>query len=80
MIHIKKINTMYGKRYAVVDLVTHYPTTVDKYGKHHTSKVTGYYVVDYKQGKETIPAIFNLDKEGLKDAKRIQNLYKKKGE
>lgn len=78
MVHIRTIKTMHGKRYAVVDLFTHYPTTVDKYGKSHVSKAQEYLVVDYKSGKETVPAIFNLNKEGLADAKEVQKLYKKK--
>ena len=77
MVHIRKINTMYGLKYAVVDLFTHFPTTIDKYGKSHVNKVTEYLTVDYKQGKETLPAIFDLTAEGLADAKEVQKLIKK---
>jgi len=77
MVHIRKIKTLYGLKYAVVDLFTHFPTTIDKYGKSHVNKVTEHLTVDYKRGKETLPAIFDLTAEGLADAKEVQKLIKK---
>lgn len=73
MLHIRKIKTLYGLRYAVVDKFT--STTKDINGNQVTT--TNYHSVDYKVGKENFPAIFPLTDEGLEDAKEVQKLYKK---
>ena len=82
MIHIRTINTLYGKRYAVVDLFTHYPTKMNRFGKPETSKAVGYFTVDYvtteNKKKVTVPAIFNFDKNGLAEAKEVQRVLKSK--
>lgn len=78
MVHIRKINTLYGQKYAVVDLFTHYPTKMNRFGKPETSKAVGYFTIDYKVGKENFPAIFDLTDEGLADAKEVQRLLKNK--
>lgn len=82
MVHIRKINTLYGQKYAVVDLFTHYPTKMNRFGKPETSKTVGYFTVDYvaveNKKKVTVPAIFDLTAEGLAEAKEVQKLLKNK--
>jgi len=74
MVHIKKIKTLYGLRYAVVEPFT--STTKDKDGKVVTR--TEDYAVEYKSGDKVFPAIFPVTDEGLAKAKEIQKLFKKK--
>ena len=74
MVHIKKIKTLYGLRYAVVEPFT--STTKDKDGNFVTK--TEEHAVEYKQGDKVFPAIFPVTAEGLEKAKEIQNLFKKK--
>jgi len=74
MVHIRKIKTLYGLRYAVVDEFT--STTKDKDGKVITK--TEYHAIEYKQGDKIFPAIFPVTEEGLEKAKEIQSIFKKK--
>lgn len=74
MVHIKKIKTLYGLRYAVVEPFT--STTKDKDGNVVTR--TEDYAVEYKSGDNVFPAIFPVTDEGLAKAKDIQKLFKKK--
>lgn len=78
MVHIRKIKTWYGLKYAVVDLVDTYRTHVDKNGKVSYEKVKEYQTVDYEVEDEVFPAIFPLTEEGLNRAKEVQKLYKKR--
>ncbi|MFJ7982448.1 hypothetical protein ACIQ1D_19480 [Lysinibacillus xylanilyticus] len=86
MIHIRKIKTMYGLRYAVVDLFTHYTPKIDRMGnpikvkgKVDYNKQETYHAVEYGKGKNTKLAIFPLTKQGLEQAKEVQKLFKKVG-
>ena len=83
MLHIRKINTWYGLRYAVVDLFTHYSPKLDRFGKPikknnkvEYNKQETYHAVDYGTGKNIRPAIFPVTKEGLAQAKEVQKLFK----
>lgn len=73
MVHIKKIKTWYGAKYAVVK--EHISQTTDDDGNMVKSK--DYFSVEYKNGREIQPAIFPLTDEGLERAKKIQSLYNK---
>jgi hypothetical protein len=88
MVHIKTIKLFNGqKRYAVVapfksTVVVKEQSKVE--GEKAKSKViesTEDLVVDYTTGtginKQTVPAIFSHDAEGLAQAKEIQKLFKK---
>lgn len=78
MMHIRKINTLYGQKYAIVDLFTFYKTNVNqKTGEVSSEKKVDYRTVDYKKNNEIYPAIFEADADGLKKAKEIQKLLKK---
>lgn len=77
---------MYGLRYAVVDLFTHYTPKVDfkgnpikSKGKVVYDKQETYHAVEYGKGKNTKVAIFPLTKAGLAQAKEVQKLFKKVG-
>lgn len=72
MIHIKKIKTLQGMKYAVVELFT--STTKDLFNNDVTK--SEFLPVDYKVGKVSYPAIFALNEEGLSEAKKIQKLFK----
>lgn len=74
MVHIRKIKTFYGIRYAVVDLFK--STTKDK--DENVINKSEYLVVEYKQGDKVFPAIFPVTAEGLEKAKEIQSIFKKK--
>lgn len=74
MVHIRKIKTLYGLRYAVVDLFK--STTKDKDGNVVTKEE--FHAVEYKQGDKVFPAIFPVTAEGLEKAKEIQSIFKKK--
>lgn len=83
MVHIRKIKTMYGLKYAVVDLFTHYKAITDKFGKpvkkngkQAYDKQETYHAVEYGTGKNIRPAIFPLTKDGLAQAKEVQKLFK----
>jgi hypothetical protein len=82
MVHIKKIKTFYGVKYAVVDSFTSTTVVEDKLGKMTSRTETKDYPVEYAIGtgkdKMTLPAIFDVTEEGLEKAKEIQALYKKK--
>lgn len=77
MVHIKKIKTLQGLRYAVVAPFT--STTKDI--NNNTVTTTADYAVEYKNGEgknaNVLPAIFPVTAEGLKQAKEIQKLFKK---
>jgi len=88
-LRIETINTMYGKRYAVVEDFKHFPASRDVKGNVVTSGTgknkktvteVAYtrHAIDYKHGNNTYPAIFSYDKEGLAKAKEILALYKNK--
>lgn len=86
MLHIRKIKTMYGVRYAVVDLFTHYTPKIDrlgnpskKNGKVDYDKQETYHAVEYGTGKNIRPAIFPVTESGLAQAKEVQKLFKKEG-
>lgn len=86
MLHIRKIKTMYGVRYAVVDLFTHYTPKIDSKGnpikskgKVEYTKQETYHAVEYGKGKNIKIAIFPLTKAGLAQAKEVQKLFKKAG-
>ena len=77
---------MYGLRYAVVDLFTHYSPKLDrlgnpikKNGKVDYDKKETYHAVEYGSGKNIRPAIFPLTESGLQQAKVIQDAFKKGG-
>ncbi|MEQ6356541.1 hypothetical protein ABNX05_18115 [Lysinibacillus sp. M3] len=79
MLHIRKIKTMYGLRYAVVDLFTHYAVKLDKFGKSvkkngkvEYDKKQTYHAVDYSGGV----AIFPVTSNGLLQAKAVQKSVK----
>lgn len=75
MVHIKKIKLFNGElRYAVVSKVI--STTQDEKGKDIPR--VEYLPVDYKVGKETYPALFPVTEYGLRKAKEIQKVFKKK--
>lgn len=86
---IEIINTMYGKRYAVVEDFKHFPASRDTKGnivvkgtgkgqKVITEEAYTRHAIDFKQGENTYPAIFEFSKAGLAKAKEILALYKKK--
>lgn len=88
-LRIEIINTMYGKRYAVVEDFKHHPASRDVKGnvvtkgngkgkKVVTDTVFTRHAIDYKHGDKLYPAIFSYDKEGLAKAKEILALYKNK--
>ena len=86
MLHIRKIKTLHGLRYAVVDLYTHFTPKLDKLGnpikvkgKVEYTKQETYHAVDYGKGKNIKVAIFPVTKEGLAQAKEVQKLFKKAG-
>lgn len=78
---------MYGLRYAVVDLFTHYTAKTDKFGKPikkngkvEYDKNETYHAVEYGSEMRTMrPAIFPLTDSGLAQAKEVQKLFKKEG-
>jgi len=72
MLHIKKIKTWYGVRYAVVEPFTSH-TVVDK----RTITTTADYPVEYKTANGLAVAVFPLTAEGLAKAKEVQKLFKK---
>jgi hypothetical protein len=78
MLHIKKVKTFSGIKYAVVDAFTY--ITTDAEGK--TVKKTEHFPVEFTTGtgfsKKTEPAVFPANEEGLKKAKEIQKLFKNK--
>lgn len=71
MVHIKKIKTWYGTKYAVVE--EHVSEVSDEDGNKSTER--NYFAVEYKVGKKVSPAIFPLTDEGLKKAREIQSLF-----
>ena len=73
MVHIKKIKTLYGLRYAVVAPFTSSTKNING----ETITTTKDYSVEYKVGKEIRPAIFPVTPEGLEKAKEVQELFKK---
>ena len=77
MLHIRKIKTMYGLRYAVVDKFPYWKTIVGKDKKTHLEKVEEYHAVEYKVGSEYKVAIFELTEDGLERAKEVQSLFRK---
>lgn len=86
MLHIRKIKTLSGLKYAVVDLFTHYSPKLDKFGnpikkndKVDYDKKETYHAVEYGSGKNIRPAIFPLTESGLAQAKVIQDTFKKGG-
>lgn len=85
MVHIRKIKTLYGLKYAVVDKFTHFEPKLDKKGnlpansKVDYEKKEKYYAVEYGRGIDTKIAIFPLTEEGLQQAKEVQKLFKKAG-
>lgn len=85
MLHIRKIKTLYGLKYAVVDLFTHYAPKLDKKGqplsngKLEYEKKEVYHAVEYGKGMDTKVAIFPLTETGLQQAKEVQKLFKKAG-
>lgn len=74
MVHIRKTKTWYGLMYAVVDKFK--SETVDENGNSVVSE--DYLPVEYRIGKNVYPAMFPLTEEGLKEAKKIQKLFKSK--
>lgn len=83
MVHIRKAKTMYGLRYAVVDLFKHYKPRLDSKGnvikakgKVVYDKQETYHAVEYGKGKNTKVAIFPLTNQGLQQAKEVQKLFK----
>lgn len=72
MLHIKKIKTWYGVRYAVVEPFTSY-TVVEK----KTIKTVADYPIEYKTSNGLAVAVFPLTEEGLAKAKEVRNLFKK---
>lgn len=85
MVHIRKIKTMYGLRYAVVDLFTYYTPRLDrlgkpikKNGKVDYDKKETYHAVEYGIGNKQV-AIFPLTDAGLQQAKAVQDAFKKGG-
>lgn len=85
MLQIRKIRTMYGLKYAVVDLFTHYKAVTDKKGqpvkqkgKPVLDKVQEYHAIEYGNGRNTKVAIFPLTDEGLAQAKEVLNAVKPK--
>jgi hypothetical protein len=78
MLHIRKVKTFSGLKYAVVDEFTY--VTTDSEGK--TVKKTEHFPVEYKTGTgfntRIEPALFPVTEEGLKRAKEIQKLFKNK--
>lgn len=73
MVHINKIKTLNGYRYAVV--APFKSTTKDKDG--NMVNATTELVVDYKVGENILPAIFPYSPDGLEKAKEVQKLFKK---
>lgn len=78
MVHIKKIKTIHGLRYAVVQPYTSYK----KVGKNEYVAVTKDYAVEYqngnKYGDKISVAIFPVTPQGLELAKEVQKAYKNK--
>jgi len=74
MVHIKKTKTFGGElMYAVVENFK--SETKDE---NNNIIVTEQELpVDFKHGKEIVPAVFPLTEEGLQMAKEIQKLFKK---
>lgn len=78
MLHIRKIKTMYGLRYAVVNLFPYYKTVTDKFNKHiEYVKAAEYHAVEYKENGKIKVAIFELSADGLKRAKEVQSAFRK---
>lgn len=73
MAHIKKIKTIYGMRYAVVEPFT----SETKNLKGEKVVTTKEYSVEYKRDKEIALAIFPVTEEGLIEAKEVQKLFNK---
>lgn len=83
MLHIRKIKTFHGLRYAVVELFTHYTPRLDhkgnpikSKGKVDYKKEETYHAVEYGKGKNIKVAIFPVTKAGLAQAKEVQKLFK----
>ena len=78
MLHIRKIKTLYGLRYAVVDLFPYYKTVTDKLNKKiEYVKTAEYHAVEYKVGNTIRVATFEVSDEGLKRAKEVQDAFRK---
>lgn len=73
MVHIRIAKTIHGYAYSLVEEFT--STTKDIDGKD-VSK-TEFLPLDYKVGKEILPAVFPYNQDGLDKAKEIQKIYKK---
>lgn len=71
MLHIKKIKTWYGVRYAVVEAFTSYTTTADK----KTVKTVADYPVEYKTANGLAVAVFPNTKEGLEKAREVRKMF-----
>lgn len=78
MVHIKKVKTWHGLRYAVVEPFTSTTFVEDKNGNKVSKVVTEDLVVEYKQGDKVFPAVFPVTPEGLEEAKYVQSIFKKK--
>lgn len=75
MLHINKIKTMYGLKYAVVDTSFTYDNKGNKVFYTHPVEYQG---ANYKKDNRDIRvAVFPLTKEGLAKAKEVQALFKK---
>ena len=86
MLHIRKIKTLYGLKYAVVDLFTYYTPKLDRFGNQIKKngeiiydKNESYHAVEYGSDRNTRPAIFPLTESGLQQAKEVQDVFKKGG-
>ncbi|WP_341323382.1 hypothetical protein NSQ62_07880 [Solibacillus sp. FSL H8-0523] len=78
MLHIRKIKTMYGLRYAVVDLFPYYKTVVNKLNKKvEYVKAAEYHSIEYQENGKIKVAIFELSAEGLERAKEVQSAFRK---
>ena len=72
MIHIRKVKTLSGMKYAVVAPFT--STVKNEDGT--MSQRTEMLVADYRSGKEVRPAMFPYTSEGLRRAKEVQKILK----
>ena len=77
MVHIRKIKTLHGLRYAVVAPHKSSTTKLDKNGKQIPVTKTEFLAVEYKSGDNVFPAIFPVTDDGLQKAKEVQKLFKK---
>lgn len=82
MVHIKKVKTFHGIRYAVVDSFTSTTVIEDRNGNKSVKTTTKDYPVEYKTGtghnERIVPAVFPVTVEGLAKAKEVQKLFKNK--